>query len=389
MFLWIIAIVLLAVIGIIGYYQGAIRVAFSLIGLLLGAALALPLGGLLSPVLGIFGLHHPVLLSFVGPAVAYLIILIAFKIGGFTVNRKLDTYYKYHDSDTRRLLFERFNQRLGICLGLVNATIYFILLCVVIYAVGYFTIQVGTSSADSFTIRMVNALSRDLEKTGMIKAIAPFNPATDQYYTGSDILGDVFHTPLLENRLSTYPPFLLLPERPEFQAIAKDSKFHEFWQRQPPIGEFTSHGLIKPLLQNVELYRELMTLAGSDLPDLHTYLIAGQSPKYGEEKILGRWKFDQKASVNRATRTNPNMDSAQKRYLRTLLATTMGNAVLTATIDNKIFIKAPAGKKQGSWTAGGLGKYKLAIPEGEVEATVDATRLSFTREKIPFVFARE
>ena len=45
MILWIFAFGLMAVLGLIGYYQGAIRVAFSLIGLIVAAFLAMPLAG--------------------------------------------------------------------------------------------------------------------------------------------------------------------------------------------------------------------------------------------------------------------------------------------------------------------------------------------------------
>ena len=80
MILWIIAISLFVVLGVIGYYQGAIRVGFSLIGIVVAAALALPLSGLVKSMLPAFGLNHPVALAFVGPAIVYLLILIGFKM---------------------------------------------------------------------------------------------------------------------------------------------------------------------------------------------------------------------------------------------------------------------------------------------------------------------
>src|SRR5947207_12022931 len=85
MILWIFAVCLMAVLGLIGYYQGAIRVAFSLVGLLLGALLAMPLAGLLKPVLPIVGLSHPILLSFVAPAVVYVLLLVIFKSAALVV----------------------------------------------------------------------------------------------------------------------------------------------------------------------------------------------------------------------------------------------------------------------------------------------------------------
>ena len=60
MILWIFVICLFAVLGVIGYYQGAIRVAFSFVGILTAAALAFPLSGIVNSLLPAFGLSHPV-----------------------------------------------------------------------------------------------------------------------------------------------------------------------------------------------------------------------------------------------------------------------------------------------------------------------------------------
>src|SRR6266446_5616399 len=200
MFFWIIAICLTALLGLIGFYQGAIRVAFSLIGLLVAALSAMPLGALLKPILPIIGISHPVLIAFLAPALVYLVILTAFKIGALAVHKKVEAHYeKAIDND--RSLFQRLNSRLGIGLGLANATIYVFLLAVVIYVFGYFTFQVAASEKDSVGLKIVNALCADLEKTGMSKAIAPFIPANEQYYDGADMIGDIFHNPLLQNRL--------------------------------------------------------------------------------------------------------------------------------------------------------------------------------------------
>ena len=111
MFIWIIALVLFASLGIVGFYQGALRATFSLIGLLVAALLAMPLSGVVAAILRIFGLEHPVILGFLSPFVAYLIVLIGFKCAALAVHKKLDTHYKYHTSDTLRMLFERMNAR--------------------------------------------------------------------------------------------------------------------------------------------------------------------------------------------------------------------------------------------------------------------------------------
>ena len=59
MMFWLLALVLLASLAGIGYRQGAIRMAFSSVGILLGALLAGPLGKLLKPLLVGFGVKNP------------------------------------------------------------------------------------------------------------------------------------------------------------------------------------------------------------------------------------------------------------------------------------------------------------------------------------------
>src|SRR5437660_10059639 len=162
MILWIFALLMLGLAGIIGFYQGAIRAGFSFVGLIVAAALAVPLGHLISPILKLVGLKHPITLAFIGPLVAFLIVLTIFKIAGFNVHRKVDGYYKYQDSDTRRGLFEHLNQRAGICIGVMNATAYIFLIAMVFYIMGYFTVTASTMTKDPFTMTPVTRLTDDI-----------------------------------------------------------------------------------------------------------------------------------------------------------------------------------------------------------------------------------
>src|SRR5436190_23521205 len=99
MMIWLLALVLLASLAGFGYRQGAIRVAFSLVGILLGAVLAGPLGKLLKPVLLAVGLKNPVLLWVLGPAIVFLVFSILLKIAALAMHQKADVHYKYHAGD--------------------------------------------------------------------------------------------------------------------------------------------------------------------------------------------------------------------------------------------------------------------------------------------------
>src|SRR6185436_6464704 len=112
MTIWILAFLLLASLAGLGYRQGAIRVAFSLVGILVGALLAPLLGRLLRPLLMGFGLKNPAYLWIIGPLIVFILFSIAFKIGGLMVHQKVDVHFKYKAGDLRLALWERLHQRL-------------------------------------------------------------------------------------------------------------------------------------------------------------------------------------------------------------------------------------------------------------------------------------
>jgi hypothetical protein len=394
MVLWLIALCLLASLAVIGYYQGGIRVAFSLVGLLLAAVLALPLGKLIRPVFPVFGITHPVLVAFLAPAVVFLLLLVIFKVAALAVHKKTETYYKYRASETQRALFERLNQRLGICLGLANATVYVFLIGTVAYVVGYFTLQVASSEGDGWPLRLVNRLNSEMKKSGFVRAAAHFSPATEFYYDACDVLGDIFHNPLRQDKVSTYPVFLNLTERPEFKALS-ESRFQQFWQRQRTLGEVMNHERVKPLVHDVKLYTNLVAMLSGDLKDLKSYLETGKSPKYDEDKILGRWKFDYRETYGLARKGKPNLTLQELNRMRRFLSG-FNDTEFLATVDHKAALRITANNNtqavQGNWKNRGGGKFGLTIREGgsggSVEASADATRLSFTWAGYTFVFKR-
>jgi hypothetical protein len=385
----------MAVIGLIGYYQGAIRAGFSLVGLILAAFLAIPSAVLFKAFLPVLGLKHPVLLAFIAPALIYILILVIFKVTALAVYKKVDTYYKYKALDTQGLLWERLNHRLGICLGLANAVVYLFLLSVVAYVLGYFTIQVAKSDNDSVGLKIVNAIARDLRSTGMDKAVAPFVPATEAYFDAVDVIGNVYHNPLLQSRLSRYPVFVMLAERPDFKAIGSDVTFQEFWQRGPAFGELIKHEKLKPIISDVSLYTNVMAMLGGDFKDLKGYIETGVSAKYDDEKILGRWDFAYRESMGRAKRRKPNMTLAEIKWFSAAFRA-MANAYFIAAIDNRATLNVPISSApqslEGTWKRDGSTKYAISLGEGgktlDVPANVETTKLILTKDNKDLVFER-
>jgi hypothetical protein len=394
MILWLIALATLTCVGIVGYYQGAFRVAFSFIGLLLAALLASPLGSLFKSIVPVFGIKNPVVIAFVAPVIGFIVVMILFKVAAAALHKQIEGWYKYKASDTQRLLFERMNSRVGIPMGLANGFIYFFLICTLLYAIGYLTVQVASSDEDSWTMRLVNRLNEDMENTGMHKAVTPFMPDAEIYYDGADVVADIFHTPLLQNRLANYPPFLLVGEKSEFKPLS-DPQFQEAWAKGITFGSFVNHERVKPLVENHNVVTNVLGMLGGDLKDLKTYLETGKSPKFDDEKILGRWTLNARASMNAARRKDPNMGSAGIVRLRTAMAVLFKDAMFTATIDNKAILNLPAfpsdrGTVRGTWKGAGETRYELNVTDDgkriNLDVQVDGKNLIFTKDGFVLVF---
>ena len=397
MFMWIIAVFLFVALGAAGYYQGALRAAFTLVGLIVAALVALPLSGVFTAILRIFSLEHPVLLAFIAPLSAYVVVLIGFKAGGLATHRQVDTYFKYKASDTLRLLYDRMNARVGAVVGVLNAFVYLLLLSLVIYMLGYLAVQVRTGDKDPFVIRMASRLGEDLRQTKMDKAVAAFLPKSELYYDGVDVIAAIFLNPLIQSRLSTYPVFLTLSEKSEYKQIGNSAQFMDFWTKAPSLEEFRSHELIKPLVESTEAYNNLLAMLGGNLKDLKTYLETGKSPKYDDELILGRWEFDGAKSFALARKRITNPTIQQLKRLRTVYGAVFKDATLIATVDNKIIFKLPKvptakGSRTGTWEQARGGGYSLSLVDGsetlKVEALVEGRKLTFNQDNFVLVFER-
>jgi hypothetical protein len=218
-------------------------------------------------------------------------------------------------------------------------------------------------------------------------------PKSESYYDAADVLGLIYHNPLIQSRLSSYPVFLTLAERPEFQAISTDVAFQEFWQRQPPptVGELINHEKIKPLVASAELYTNALALLGGDLKDFKGYLETGKSAKYEDEKVLGRWEFNYRESLTTTRKSKAAWTTIELRNLRTMLANRWSKSIVTATIDNKVTVKLGNGQSlTGTWKGGG-GRYAFRIGDGgrsiEVDVVIDDRRMTCSgAEQLTLVF---
>jgi len=395
MTIWLLALLWLAILAGLGFRQGAIRVAFSLLGILLGVLLAGPIGKLFKPALMAVGLKNPMIVGPLAPLLAFILISILFKIAALTVHQKVDVHFKYHAGDLRLALWERLNHRLGLCLGLLNGTVYFILSAWAIYSLSYWTVQTGGGDSNPTTLKVLNRMGEDLGSSGFVKVARAMDRMPDTYYQTADIAGLVYNNPLLEARLSRYPAFVGLAERPEFQSLANDQSFAEMRQRGEPVLKLLNHPGVQNILGNHELVDAISKTLVPNLKDLRAFLETGRSPKYEAENILGRWMFDVNYTLLAIRKTKPNLPSSEMSRMKKGLMATYAKTALVATIDNKAILKnlpQPISAQptlEGQWK-GAEGKYILTLPgKGDVSANVDGDRLTVTGEGLELAFSRE
>jgi hypothetical protein len=408
MTIWLLTVLLLASLAGLGLRQGLIRVAFSLAGILAGALLANPLAHLVRPALTAVGIRNPIELWLMPPVIVFIVVLVVFKIAAFAVHRKVDLHFKYKAADLRLTLWRRMNSRLGMCLALVNGAAYLVLISFVIYILSYWTVQVASGDADRRGLKILNRMGKDLESTGMAKVGRAIDRMPPAYYKTADIVGEVYHTPLLESRLERYPPFLGLAEQADFQGILNDKHFTELWQRQPqpPIIDLIRYPSIAAMLKNGEGLKSIWAIVEPDLDDLEAFLINGVSPKYDPVKILGRWDFAVNPTIGLLRKSRPNIPSSEMARVRKWMTAQFATTSFVAMTDHQLVLKnlpqlktspgAPPSTKletlSGQWSESD-GRYVLNYSSGgkseEATAEIQGDRLVIAGQRLEMAFERE
>ncbi|HWD19393.1 MAG TPA: CvpA family protein [Verrucomicrobiae bacterium] len=337
---WIIAVLCLALVGAIGFFQGPVRSLFGLFGLLAGAVLAGPLRPLTKPLLPLLGLHHQIWGFFVPQMIAFIVVLVIFIITGNVVHHKILMHFKYDEDDARFYAWNRLYTRLGFCVGLLNGAVYFVVLLVPIYIGGFFTTVAEGAQGEGGTAgaRFMTHARGELHGLGLDRVLAAYDPLPPQVYQATDIAALVLHNPLLENRLSQYPPFLTLAQRPEFQALGNDLQLQQMLQTQAPIGDILKYPPVQAIVTNTAITSDVEALLGNDLDDLQHYLLTGQSAKYDAETILGTWTINVPATYAQL-RKRGGMTPLQMRNNRLRMASYVNGLTLVCTVNHEFIMK--------------------------------------------------
>lgn len=395
MTIWLLALLLLGGTVAVGYTQGAIRVGISFLGIVLSALLAGPLSKLVKPALSAVGVANPVLLWALAPFVVFVVLLTVFKVAALALHKKVDVYYRYKAGDLRQSLWERLNARLGACLGLLNGLAYLVLIAWVAFSFSYWTTQMTSEEGETKMVRLLNRLGEDLQSTGLSKAARAIDPLSPVFYEAADLAGLLYQNSLLEARLSRYPAFLSLAERPEFQAIGQDKSFSEMRLRRAPLREVLENPSVQGITQNPEMIKLVWGTVIPDLKDLREFLEKGQSQKYND-KVLGRWVFDVNAAMMAYRKAKPNTPSTEMQRMRLWMRQSFAKTMLIAAPDGNVFLKdlpnlnnptaTETQNLQGQWKASGS-QYRFTLGSvGERRGRIEGGRLFLDGEGTALVF---
>jgi len=342
MILWMLVVVFMALAIASGFLQGGVRALFSFIGLMLGALLAIPLTGLGGAILGLFKIEHPMLIQIIGPLIPFVLVsLVVFGLG-FLVHYKVNMFFKYRTDDTTFFKWEKLNKQLGLCFGTLNGAVVAIVITIILYVPGYFTVQFEKEGADPWYLAFLNKAAKDVDGTGFYRTISPWVPASTTYFEACDTLGWLYHNPTARDRVSRYPLLMPLAEEQRYQELARDTNFVTAIKRSPGLLELADMSRVSGFINDHGWIDQMVALLGDHLPDLNSYLRSGQTADFADEQIVDRWYFNLGASWNHVAQRKLPLTLLQKRALLNEYRRKWRNSTVTAFLDKTILFKGNA-----------------------------------------------
>lgn len=402
MLIWILALLVVASGFGLGLRLGSITAAFSFVGIFISMLFAHLVGKLFKPVLVHVFAPGPVVVWAVPTIVGFFIVYILIIAGGFEVQRRVGVYYKYHVGDLKRGLWERLDNRLGGCVGILNGTCWLVLVSFIFFNWSYVTAQIAPSDSEPKITRLVNNLGAGMQNTGFDKAARNVGSIPDSYYRMADFAGLLRQNPRLTARLNDYPAFISLVERPEFQSLIQDSSLVGSWDSSDTLAHILGDGQVQSIIKNTNLSATVWNIVENNLDDITNYLVSGKSPKYDSEKIIGRWQFDVVPALGALLEANPKIKPNDLRAIRALWDHAFAQTTFVAGSDGQAFLKnVPDFKKNppdsdtwtGQWSDDGTGTNYVLNVNGNNQTKVamaqtDGLRLTIKMGDNTLVFQR-
>ncbi len=317
MLVWVFAFLFVLIFGALGYGSGAIRMLVALIGTFVSLALMGPLGRMLQPVADTVAANNLALQMGLPGFVAFVVVWLGLYALGFVAHKPVEHHYKYNEDDATRERFGKMNQAGGCVVGILIGMIVFFTVGKRVYAGGYLTAQtIGEGVNEPALVKLGTALRRSAATTDWEKTFSALDESPEQYYAVSDVLGVLYENPAVLEYLRDYPPFYALEDKPEFVDMAQDPEFMDLLKSKAGFSQVVNHPKARAVLANGELTTALLA---TDLEDFTAWVKTGVSPKYADEKILGRWKIDVASVLLSMRRQRGNIPPTEFAMMRTVL----------------------------------------------------------------------
>jgi hypothetical protein len=337
MLMWVLAFVLVGGFAFLGFQLGGIRSSVGLIGALIGLALAETLGALVAPLLPKVGVQSLAWMLILPSLVGFAVVWLASLGAGFAAHRPVELHFKYREDDPTRKAFETMNNAIGLFVGMLTGVILLLAVGKPIYGQGYLTTQIH-SETEPAPIGLVNSVRSGMASTGWDRTFAPLDRTPAKFNEVADILGVIYANPAVTNRIVEYPPFLALVEMQEVADVLGDPEYLKLLQDQAGFTALLSNPKTQAILNNRDIVDQLKKL---DLADLRKFLETGVSPKYADERLLGRWSPDMAAIVTDARRKRANLGFADLKNLRMALNAILSKARFNVYPDGRFTLKVP------------------------------------------------
>ena len=341
MWIYLLIGLLFLILALEGYFKGGINGVITLLGVILAINFSDSFGGLAFgwftegkwpiDVNPFWHRAMPILFGFIS-------LVLIFAIAGFVVSmivrKRLSDRWDEFQLDNFKIM----NRKLGLCIGMVTALIYSVMMLSIIYSLGNFTVPFKQDSGDEGLLAKLNQARIQLDDTPFLGIAAAYDKTPELHYEVRNLLMKIWDDrgKKLQDLLTAYPGFYALAEESEIKSLigsegsdssSEDSgdsyavsdegsgtgeSLYEMWKSGDSLtlDQILSNSDVVNAINN--RYEELKAIeAGSKeekklldfMNDIEQFFETGQSDLYGRDRIVGRWKFAKNASL-RATKEN-------------------------------------------------------------------------------------
>ncbi|MBT4901151.1 MAG: CvpA family protein, partial [Verrucomicrobia bacterium] len=285
--------------------------------------------------------EHPFWNRAVPVVAGFITLVVIFSILGtvasIMVRKRLESQWEDYKLEN----YKTMNRKFGLCVGLITASVYSVMGLTLIYQLGNFTLPLKNDS-DPWALKTLNEAREQLDNTPFIKLAAAYDKTPELNYEVRDTLALLLknRASTIENHMRAYPGFFALGETEEIKGLLGDEEEEEEEEEE----EYGGYGAedegsdslyamwksgslsLTNLLSNSEVvstvnerYEELKAIEPNSreekkllvfMDDIRHFFKTGESELYGDNAIVGRWRFAPNVSLreNKKTRTTISVD---------------------------------------------------------------------------------